>query len=144
MAVKVYDSSEVTVNFAGVPLESGYADGEFVRIAKENDDFTAVEGTDGEIARSKTNSRLTTVTLIFLQTSDSNDKLAAIRELDRLGTNGAGIGPLTIRDRQGRQVFFAESAWIQKVPDVSFDREATSREWTLQCEESQRFDGGSQ
>lgn len=130
MAAKVYDANEVTVNFAGIDLDSGFADGEFVRI-EEEPQFEAVVGSDGEVTRSKSNQNLATVTIILMQSSSGNAAMSVIHNLDRSEGAGAGIGTLLIRDRQGLSVFSSESAWITKMPDESFDRTATSREWIL-------------
>lgn len=140
--MRVYDPDQVTVSFAGI-LVQGYADGEFVRIEQESDDFSDVVGTDGEVSRSKTNDRRATVTFVLMQTSESNDLLSAVSNLDRSLPNGLGVGALYIRDRQGSALYRAASAWISKPPNVSFDRTATSREWTIRCEKLERLDGGN-
>jgi hypothetical protein len=143
MTVKIYDANEVTINFAGIPIDSGYDDGEFCRIEQENDDFTDKAGTDGEVARSKTNDRRTTITIILMQTSSGNAKLSAISNIDREAGNGAGVAPILVRDRQGLSVFSDDSAWISKPPDVVYDREPTARAWTLRAGNPDRFDGGN-
>lgn len=139
---KEYDANEVTCNFSLFPIESGYADGEFIRIEQDNDSFSAVQGTDGEVTRSKTNQDLTTVTIILMQSSDGQAILSTIHNADKISGNGAGIGPLMIRDRQGLSVFEAD-AWIKGPPKVSYDRGATGREWSLHCTNVVRFDGGN-
>jgi len=143
MAFKVYDANEVTINFAGLDIDSGYADGEFCRIEQETEDFVDVVGTDGEVTRAKTNDRRTTITILLMQSSDGNAKLSALNNLDRLAGNGAGVAPILVRDRQGTSLFAAAEAWIAKPPDVSYDREPTAREWTLRAASPERFDGGN-
>lgn len=143
MALKVYDANEVTVNVAGLPIESGFDDGEFVRIEQEADDFIDKVGTDGEVTRSKTNDRRATITVILMQSSSGNELLSGLNNIDRLAGNGAGVGPLLIRDRQGTALYTAAECWISKPPDVSFDREPTAREWTLRCASLERFDGAN-
>lgn len=142
MALKVYDPTEVSVIFAGIPL-SGFADGEFVRIEQESDNFADVVGTDGEVSRSRTSDLRATVTILLMQTSESNTLLSAIANADLDESGGAGVGALYIRDRQGEALFRADECWIQKPPDVSFDRSATAREWTLRCAKLVRVDGGN-
>jgi hypothetical protein len=143
MSLKVYDADQVSISLAGIPISSGFADGEFLRIEQEGDDFVDVVGTDGEVSRSKTRDRRATITVLLMQTSDSNALLSALNNLDILAPNGAGVGTLLVRDRQGTSIYRADECWIQKSPDVSFDREATSREWTLRCANLQRLDGGN-
>ncbi len=143
MALKIYDPDEITIVMGPVLITSGLADGEFVRVEQESDTFADVVGTDGEVARSKTNDRRATITFMLMQTSDFNDQLSALSALDKSTSGGAGVVPLFIRDRQGRAIYAAENAWIQKDPDVSFDREATAREWTIRTDNLVRFDGGN-
>ena len=141
--MKVYDANEVTVSVAGLPIESGFDDGEFCRIEQETDDFTDKVGTDGEVTRSKTNDRRATISIILMQSSTGNSLLSVLSNIDRLAGNGAGVGPLLVRDRQGLALYAAAECWISKPPDVSFDREPTAREWTLRCASLERFDGGN-
>lgn len=143
MGTKTYNAADVTCSFMGIPIDSGYADGEFVTIAQTAADFEVVVGTDGEVTRTQTNNRHATITLKLMQTSDGNAALSAINNLDRASGNGAGIGPMLIRDRNGTSLYTAVHCWIAKPPDVSFDRVATPREWTLECSDLIRFDGGN-
>ena len=140
---KVYNADEVTITIAAALIEAGFADGEFLRIEQESDDFVDVCGTDGEVAVSKTNDRRATITIILLQTSDANDVLSALSNLARNSNGLAGAGPLYIRDRNGRTIYQSASAWIAKPPDASFDRSATSREWKVRCDRLVRVDGGN-
>ena len=140
---KVYNADEVTLTIAGALIESGYADGEFLRVEQDSDDFVDVVGTDGEVAVGRTNDRRATITVLLMQTSDGNDVLSALSNLARSSPGLAGAGPLYIRDRNGRTVYRSSSCWIAKPPDASFDRTATSREWKIRCDRLVRFDGGN-
>jgi hypothetical protein len=143
MGFKVYDADAVSIIFAGIPLDSGFDDGEFCRIEQESDDFGDKVGTDGEVTRFKTNDRRTTITIILMQSSSGNDALSVLNNLDRLAGNGAGVAPILIRDQQGNALFAAAECWISKPPDISYDREPTAREWTLRAANPERFDGGN-
>lgn len=143
MGTKVYDADQVSVIVGGVPIDAGFADGEFLRIEQETDDFEDVVGTDGEVTRSKTNDRRATATIILMQTSSSMQHLSALSNLDRLTPNGAGIVPFMVRDRNGGTLYEAEHAWVRRPPDASFDRMATSREWTIRLARLERNDAGT-
>lgn len=143
----IYDPDKVTVSFAGQTI-NGWADGEYVRIEQESDDFSDTVTTDGNVTRSKTNDRRATVTFILLQSSLSNEVLSYIRNagingFDTDGNEATGVGALVIKDLNGNSIFQAENAWISKPPDISFDREPGSREWTIRCAQLVRFDGGN-
>lgn len=138
---KTYNADQVTVAYGPVLLGSGQADGEFLRVEQEADDFSDVVGSGGEVVRSKSNDRRATVTVILLQTATENDLLSALSTVQR--ETGLGSEPLLVRDTNGRTVYKAEQAWIMRAPDATFDRGATSREWAIRCADLVRFDGGN-
>ena len=142
--VKVYNADEVTVVLGPALIESGLADGEFVRVEQESDDTVDVVGVDGEVSVSRTNDKRTDVTIIVMSTSSGNDSLSVLSNLIRTvpGMVG-GIVPLKVKDRNGRALYTAENAWIKKPPDVSYDRQATPREWTVRAAHLIRYDGGN-
>lgn len=140
---KVYDADQVTVVLANIPIDSGYADGEFLRIEQDSNDFSDYVGTDGEVTRSKTNDRRATITLILAQSSTGNAILSALNNLDREASGGAGIGTMLIRDKQGTSIYTASKCWIAKPPNVTFGRETSTREWMLRVANLRRLDGGN-
>lgn len=143
MGFKVYNADEVAISVAGIPITGGFADGEFVRIERETEAFSDVVGTDGEVTRSKTNDKRATVTIILMQTADANDLLAALHRTDKKTPGGSGVGRTLIEDLNGRALYEAAKSWIMTSPDVSFDREATSREWPIRLAELEDFTGGT-
>lgn len=144
MSVKTYMPDEVTIAIGPVLIESGFADGEFIRIEQESDDTTDVVGTDGEVAVSRTNDRRATITVILMQTANANDGLSVLHGLTLNSPGMAGaIFPLLIRDRNGRAIYESEDAWVARAPDVSFDRQAGPREWQIRAARLKRYDGGN-
>jgi hypothetical protein len=141
--LKIYDSDQVSVSFSGIPINSGRADGEFVRIEQVADDFTYKVGVDGQVTRSKTKNRVTKVTLLLMQSSDSNIILSAINTIDVEAANGAGVGAMLIRDMGGTSLFAAAEAWIIKPPDANYGAEASLREWVFNAARPKRIDGGN-
>lgn len=137
---KTYDPSQVLLTFNGYNI-SGFADGTFVNVARDEDMWSLQMGTDGEGTRSKSNNRSGTVSFTLMQSSDSNDILSGFAAADEL--SNSGMGPLLVKDNSGRSLYAAENAWIQKLPDSEFGREATSREWVLRTDHLQSFVGGN-
>lgn len=142
MTTRIYDSNQVQVSFAGVPVQ-GYADGDFLAITKESDAFSSVVGTDGDVARSKTNDRRATIEIILMQTSPTNDLLSAIHQADLNTPGGAGVGAFLVVDLNGTSLYSAGNCWIKRAPDPAFGREAQERTWTLECDELIEFTGGN-
>ena len=141
--MKTYDSSQVNVNIGPISISSGRAKGPFVRIANEANDFEDECGADGETVRWAMRDDRATITLILMNSSESNQALSALRTADKLAANGAGIVPLFIQDGNGDTIYEAKDCWIQKAPDAEFGQEPGTREWTLRCAGLVRNDSGS-
>jgi hypothetical protein len=141
VTVHIYDPDEVTISFGDIQIV-GWAPGEFVRIEQSANDFVDVIGVYGEATRIKSKDHRVTVTFILQHTSASNDALSVMNNLDHTVPNGAGVGALMVNDSNGRAIYRAERAWIARVPNVTYGRTPTNREWTISCENMIRYDGG--
>lgn len=139
---KFYDPDKVQVYFGGLLLQ-GFADGEYITVEQMSDAFQDVVGTDGEVARSKSNDNRAKVVIKLLQTSLSNAQLSAIHTADLLAGNGAGVSTFQMQDLQGGTLVHGEQAWIVKFPDNSMDRTAKSREWEIHIASVVRVEGGN-
>jgi hypothetical protein len=136
----VYNSDEITCILAGINIESGKADGEFVKVEQNEDDFGLLVGTDGSGTRYNLNNRSAKITFRLMQTSPHNAELSALRRLDLANPNGAGVGALTIKNRQGDFLHTSDKCWIAAPPKPSFDKAPTVREWVLECTDLDRRD----
>lgn len=141
MTTRIYDSNQVQVAFAGVPVQ-GYADGDFLTINHEADAFSDVVGTDGQVSRSKTNDRRATVEIILMSTSPTNDLFSAIYKADLEAPGGAGVGSFLVTDLNGTSLYTGQG-WIMRAPDVTYGREANERTWTLRIDSLVEFTGGN-
>lgn len=139
MAAKNYDPNSVAV-IVGGHIVSGYADGTFVNVARNEDAFTLQVGSSGEGVRSKSNNKSGQITITLLQSSQSNVFLSTLAQLDEI-SNG-GVVPVLVKDNNGTPLYSAETAWVKKVADSEYGREAGSREWVLETDELIAFVGG--
>lgn len=135
-SVKVADADQYVIAVAGNPVsigagQSGYADGEFLTITQPREAFITVEGTDGSVARSKTNTRLLDIKLILLQTNSYNAYLSGLLLADNNAPNGAGIGSFVVEDLAGTTLVLCTRAWVEKPADISLDRGAKARSWPI-------------
>ena len=130
-ASRTFDPNEYSIVFAGILIDQGYADGQYIGIVTEGPSFTDKVGVDGEVARSRSADRRATCTISLMQTSPLNDLLSALYNLDREGASGEGVGSFLLKDRQGTTVASASAAWLQNDPDLTLDAEATTRDWEL-------------
>ena len=147
-SLAVCDADQYRIMVAGAPISngagaSGYADGEFLKISQSDDDFITVIGTDGSVARSKTNKRVVDIEISLLQSSTSNAFLSALRLLDINQPNGAGVGSFVMEDLSGTSLVICTRSWINKPSDITLDRGATARKWPLKGLASTLLVGGN-
>jgi hypothetical protein len=139
--VSNYDPGLVYVSFLGQIL-SGYADGTFITAERNEDAFMLMVGADGETLRARNRNRSGKITLTLMQSSTSNDLLSNAAIDDELGVPGA-IGPLFIKDGNGRTLIRCQTAWVSKLANAEFAKEGTPREWVLETDNLNLYVGGS-
>ena len=122
----VYDFDQVSC-LVGPIICDGFAEGEGIVIESASPIFTKYVGADGKVTRTKTLDRSGKVTITLAQSSLTNDKLSALALLDQSAPNGAGVGPLFIRDKSGRGLWAAEQCWVAEFPQVDLKNAVTSR-----------------
>lgn len=131
MSVAIYNPKEVIITVGG-NIISGFADGSFVTVERNEDAFTLQVGTDGEGTRTKTNNRSGRFTFSLMQSSDSNSVLTALALTDEISS--AGAVPVMVKDQSGSSLYLAETAWIVKMANSEFTREAGPREWIMETD----------
>ena len=143
MTLKVYSANEHTLNFAGIPIESGRGDDEFLAWEQDGDNFAFTSGVDGEGTRSEMKRPYTKLTVTLMQTSSGNDVLSGIWNGDIRAPGGSGVAPVMARDRQGTTSLASAEAWILGPPAQKRGAEVGTLEWQLGVFNATRFDGGS-
>lgn len=133
MPLKNYNSKDVSMIFAGIPI-TGLAEDTFLSVDRNEDSYALTVGADGEGARSKSNNKSGRVTFTVMQTADCNDLLSALVAADEASSNGVGIGPLLIKDLSGRSLHTAEKAWIIKPATAGYARGIETREWVVETD----------
>jgi hypothetical protein len=145
MALHTYDPKAISMIVGGFPIDSGLAPDTFVSIEMNEDLFTLQIGADGEGTRSKTNNLSATITFTLQQTSDANDYMSGLHNADILSKTGAGVVPVLIKDIITPTTFFsAKTAWIVRFPTAEFGNESGTREWQMQTDFVNQFQGGLQ
>jgi hypothetical protein len=128
MAVTTYNAKKVIVLVGMIPM-SGFADGSFVTVEREDDAFKKVVGADGHTSRSKSSNKSGSMTITLNQTTDD--------------TSGLGVVPIAVRDASGRTLIASAFGWIKKVPKTEFGKELTNREWQFDLADVSIFTGGN-
>jgi hypothetical protein len=140
MAVRTFDPKSVIVTIGGVPM-SGYADGTFLEITADTQQFSKVVGADGYTTRVKSNNYGGVMTLTLSQSSPSNDILSGFLAADRAAN--LGVVPILVKDLSGTTVIFSGTGWIQQFPDVTYGNEINNRGWVLDLADIDILIGGN-
>ncbi|QDP66996.1 MAG: putative structural protein [Prokaryotic dsDNA virus sp.] len=140
MSFANYDATQVILVFNGAPI-SGFADGTFITVEFDEQQFNKTTGADGLTQRSKTGNYAGNITVTLLNGSPSNDVLSAAWNADRVSNNGQG--PILLRDLSGRTLWSAKNAWVRQMPSQGFGKDAENREWVLDTDALNGQAGGN-
>ena len=140
MSVRTYDPKNVIVTIAGIPM-SGFSDGTFLEVDRNEATWNTVVGADGFVTRGKTNNFTGTMTLTLKQSSPSNDVLSGLLALDE-ATN-TGVFPILVKDLSGNSIYFSANAWITQYANSTFGKDINDRQWTLMLDSADIFVGSN-
>lgn len=137
---KTFDPKQVSIIIGG-HIVQGFADGTFIKAARNNDAFALKIGADGEGARAKSNDKSGTIEITLLQSSASNDVLSGFATADEI--SNAGQVPALVKDGNGTTLVEALTAWVKKKADVEMGKEITDRVWVLETDKLDMLIGGN-
>lgn len=141
-AFSIYDFDQYVITYNGIIID-GFADGTALTIAPEADAYEDLVGVDGRVSRSKTLDNRWTATINLLQTSTANELLSALLMADLNAPNGAGVGAFIVKDVQGSTLFVGAEAWIKRPPDITLERNASTRTWIIRIAQGLVYIAGS-
>lgn len=139
--ISTYSPEDVIVLIAGLVRVTGFVSNTFISIEKDIPAYSTRESADGVVSRVHRPSNTFTTRLILANTSPSNDVLTIIAKADEL-TQMAKF-PMIIKDTRGSSILFAQTCWIEGIPDSDFDSSITSRSWVIKCADAQMHVGGN-
>jgi len=139
MAVATYNPKKVLLSWGPVLFE-GYADGSMIEATRNNQAVNLAIGSTGAGCRAISNDKSGTVTVNLLQSSLTNGLLNAQAIIDE--ASGDAVYPLFLKDLSGLDAVVAESAWIQKNADATYERETANRTWIFETDALIVFVGG--
>lgn len=140
MATKLYDPDKIVVTWGPARI-SGFADGSFVKVERNEDAFKLNVGADGETARTRSSNKSGTITITLMQTSSANDMFSSQANLDE--ETALGSYPLVVKDALGATLCMAPNAWVKKTAAVEYGKEHGNREWVLEADFIKMFVGGT-
>lgn len=120
-----YDANDVTVTADGTFI-TGFAEGSMVEGEKDEDNFAASVGSQGDVIVSEVNNPLGTITITLQQTSPS------VSFLNRLANNKKEFPIWVIYNGSPKEKFGGSRARVKKPATSSFSNEAEDREFEIQ------------
>lgn len=134
-----YDPKNVSL-IVGGKIMSGFSDGTFINLMRNEQSWNLKVGVDGEGTRAKNNNQSGKFEIELMQSSSSNDVLSAFLAADELA--GAGAVPVYLRDNNGATLASCLTGWVQKWPDSPFAKEVSTRKWVIETDQLNIFVGG--
>lgn len=123
-----YDPSKVTLVIAG-NIISGFHDGSFIQVSRDEDTWLRTVGADGRVARARNLNKMGIVTFTLQQGSPSNSICSALANTDDL--TGVPPGAFQIIDQNGTTNLSGDETFFLKPADVEFAKEVSGRQWSL-------------
>lgn len=124
-----YDPSQVAFNVGGVDT-SGFAEGTFIKVARNKEAWTTVVGSDGEVTRVKMVDISGTFECTLQQSSPSNDYFSSLATKDE--QTSTGNVPILLSDKNGTTIARCKTGWVKKKPDVEFSNANSTRVWAFE------------
>lgn len=137
----LYSPIDVEISIAGLHTVTGVADGTFVNITKDVEPFETERAMDGSIQRIYKHDEGYKLDITLAQSSPSNNIFSALYNMD-VATQ-MGKFPVFVTDTKGSTKFFALTAWVDRIPNVSFSNQLETRTWTLSCAQATITVGGN-
>lgn len=137
---KNFDPSQISIVFGPV-IFTGFMDGTFVTVERDEDTFSKHAGADGDVTRVRMRNKMGKITVTLKAEAPANDLLSAIMKTDEL--TGGGVQPFMIKNQNGTTLCEAPECWITKPPNVEYGDEASGREWVFDCANLEMFVGGA-
>lgn len=126
--VKTYNPKDIVV-IAGFQQLTGFAEDDIVEVKPRGDGIVPYDGADGEVGRSIDPNDCLEITVTLAQTSESNDILSSLYDLDK--NTGNGMFPFAIKDLSGSTLISATQAWVKTYADAKIGRKIDTRQWTI-------------
>lgn len=138
--MREYRPADMSVIIDG-QIISGFAEGTFITVERDEDAYTYAPSTSGEGTRVKNANKAGKVTIVLNQSSPSNKVFSDALKADE--QNNQGFFPILIRDNSGTDVHKSEAGYISKFPSTQYAKENSTREYVIQCENLEMALGGN-
>ena len=124
-----YCPESVNCLIAGIIPVTGFVDGTFISVDKDEMPYSSIRMSDGTVARKYNNSQTYTITLTLHNGAETNNLLTKMWQLDELTQRGKF--PLLIKDQSGSDLLFSTESWIEGIPSLTKSNAIDSRVWVI-------------
>lgn len=124
-------------------IVSGFSEDSIVTVERNSDTYSLYTGADDTNSRIYQPNTSSMITIPLQQTSNSNDILSQLYANDRAAKDSTGMFSITVKDNSGRSLFFAQEAFIARLPDAQFGNTMQLREWQVQAVRLDAIFGGN-
>ena len=131
--VNTYSAKDVILTIGGYQI-TGW---QTITISRSVKGFTVIRGIRGKNTRVPNRDTSATISMSILQTSQANDVLSYIHELDL--EEGTARIALMLKDRSGRSVFSSNEAFITGYPVTTFSGQFEYRSWEIFCQSTATY-----
>lgn len=130
MGFTQYSPDRVKVNVGG-RIITGFADGTFIEIERNEDAFMTYVGALGDVTRARNMNKTGKITITIMQHAPSNDLLMSLLVADSIGDTLPF--EITVKDLTNNMRCHAAEAWISKAPKIERGKEAAGIQWVFEC-----------
>ncbi|MBP2002571.1 hypothetical protein J2Z69_003657 [Paenibacillus shirakamiensis] len=120
-----YDPKDLTVTVKGIYL-TGFSES-MAEFEKDEENWTAKVGAQGDVARSKVNNPLATLKITLLSTSPQ------VALLDKIATSGELVPISVIFNGSPKETLTITEAYLKKPATRTYSKEIEDREYEFQC-----------
>lgn len=131
--VNTYSPSDVQLIIGGYTV-SGW---QSLSISRRTESFRTIPGIRGKHTRVPSRDTSATISFPILQTSQANEVMSYIHELDI--EEGTGRLSLILKDNSGTSVFSSDEAYIVGYPEAMFSDGFEYRAWRIFCQTTKSY-----
>lgn len=125
--------SAVEINFFGVDLKPGLAQGASITEARAAATWSQKPTGQGKVVRVENPDRSGTLSVVVDQESAVHQTLRGLALADRISKNVVGV--LMVKDTTSGETFFYKNAYITTEPDESRGTDSTTFTWVFAFED---------
>lgn len=131
--MRQYSVDHVEVNFFGVDIKPGLAQGTSITEARNAPSWSQKPTGQGKVVRVYNPDRSGTLSVVVDQESSVHQALRALSLADRVSRNVVGV--LTVKDTTSGETFFYKNAYIMTDPDETRGTDSATFTWVFNFED---------